>query len=63
MFNQAFANTIIGGDINLTLDTVCNVTVNHVPDGTGAYTDNVCDPTKGFDYTQQTKDNFGKINL
>jgi hypothetical protein len=23
----------------------------------------VCDPTKGFSYTQQTKDNFGKINL
>ena len=32
------------------------------PDGTGA-TPTVCDPTKGFDYTQQTKDNFGKINL
>ena len=24
---------------------------------------NVCDPTKGFDFTPQTKANFGKINL
>ena len=23
----------------------------------------VCDPTKGFNFTPQTKDNFGKINL
>jgi Carboxypeptidase regulatory-like domain/TonB-dependent Receptor Plug Domain len=63
LFNQAFANTNIGQDINLTLDTTCNVRVNHVPDGTGAFQDNVCDPTKGFSFTQQTKDNFGKINL
>ena len=53
IFNQAFANTNIGNDINLTLDTVCNVASRHVPDGTGD-TQNVCDPTKGFDYTQQT---------
>ena len=63
LFNQAFANTIVGGDINLTLDTSCRVRVNGVPDGTGALQNNVCDPTGGFDYTQQTKDNFGKINL
>jgi hypothetical protein len=61
IFNQAFANTNIVGDINLTLDTTCRVQVA-APDGTGA-TPTVCDPTKGFDYTQQTKDNFGKINL
>jgi hypothetical protein len=61
VFNQAFANTNIGGDINLTLDTVCNVSAN-TPDGRGN-TPLVCDPTKGFSYTQQTKDNFGKINL
>jgi len=63
LFNQAFANTNIVNDINLTLDTVCNVTVNGVPNGTGATNDNVCDPSKGFAFTQQTKDNFGKINL
>jgi len=61
VFNMAYANTNIGGDINLTLDTVCNVSAN-TPDGRGN-TPLVCDPTKGFSYTQQTKDNFGKINL
>ena len=63
IFNQAFANTNIGGDINLTLDTTCKVRKNGIPNGTGVLVDNVCDPTGGFDYTPQTKDNFGKINL
>ena len=61
LFNQAFANTNIGSDINLTLDTRCNVR-GDAPDGTG-HTQNVCDPTQGFFYTPQTIDNFGKINL
>ena len=61
LFNQAFANTNIGGDINLTLDTRCNVRAL-APDGTGGM-QNVCDPTQGFSYTPQTVDNFGKINL
>ncbi len=64
LFNNAFATTTVSAsDINLTLDTVCNVTVNHVADGTGNFQDNVCDPTKGFSYTPQTKDNFSKINI
>jgi len=63
IFNQAFANTNITNDINLTLDTVCNVIVPGVPTGNGTNTTDACDPTKGFSYTQQTKDNFGKINL
>jgi Carboxypeptidase regulatory-like domain/TonB-dependent Receptor Plug Domain len=63
IFNQAFANTNIGGDINLNLATVCRVKVASVPDGAGGFATNVCDPTKGFDFTQQTKDNFGKITL
>jgi hypothetical protein len=63
LFNQAFANTIIGGDINLTLDTVCNVRRNGIPNGQGGFVDNICDPTAGYDFTPQTKDNFGKINL
>jgi hypothetical protein len=62
LFNQAFANTNIGGDVNLVLDTRCRVRVTGVPNGAGGTAD-VCDPTKGFDFTQQTKDNFGKINL
>jgi hypothetical protein len=63
IFNQAFANTNNASDINLTLETVCNVRVLGVPNGSGSATSDVCDPTKGFTYTQQTKDNFGKINL
>jgi hypothetical protein len=63
LFNQAFANTNIGNDIDLTLDTVCRVTVPSLPNGAGGTATNVCDPTGGFDYTQATKDNFGKINL
>jgi len=62
IFNQAFANPFIGNDINLTLDTVCNVIVQDVPDGAGG-TPDVCDPTRGFTYTPQTIANFGKINL
>jgi hypothetical protein len=62
IFNQAFANPFIGNDINLTLDTVCNVTVTGVPNGAGGTAD-VCDPTRGFSYTPQTISNFGKINL
>jgi hypothetical protein len=63
LFNQAFATTNIVNDINLTLDTVCRVTVPSLPNGAGGTASNVCDPTRGFDYTPQTKDNFGKINL
>jgi hypothetical protein len=62
VFNQAYANTNNSADINLTLDTTCKVIVTGVPNGAGGTAD-VCDPTKGFDFTQQTKDNFGKINL
>ena len=61
IFNQAFANTNIGNDINLTLETTCRSRVD-APNGNGG-TQNVCDPTAGFDFTKQTKDNFGKINL
>ena len=62
VFNQAFANPFIGNDINLTLDTVCNVSVPNVPNGNGG-TVTACDPTRGFTYTPQTLANFGKINL
>jgi hypothetical protein len=63
LFNQAFANTRVdASDINLTLDTTCKVRLNNVPNGAGGFT-NPCDPTQGFDFTPQTKANFGKINL
>jgi hypothetical protein len=62
LFNQAFANTNNVADINLVLETTCNVRVTGVPNGAGGTAD-VCDPTKGFTFTPQTKANFGKINL
>jgi len=63
IFNQAFANTFITNDINLTLDTVCNSIVPGVPTGNGGNTTDACDVTKGFSYTPQTLQNFGKINI
>ena len=63
LFNQAFATPNDVNDLNFTLDTVCNVTLNGVPNGVGGTRDNVCDPTRGFSFTPQTKANFGKINL
>jgi hypothetical protein len=63
LFNQSFANTNVSNDINLTLDTTCNVTVPNVPTGNGANTTNACDVTKGFSFTPQTLQNFGKINI
>jgi hypothetical protein len=63
IFNQAFATTAVNSsDINLTLDTTCNVMVPNVPNGAGGTT-TACDPTGGFSYTPQTIANFGKINL
>ena len=66
IFNQAYptvynvTNASVS-DIYLTLGTVCNRKVNGVPNGNGGTTDNVCDPTAGFSFDQNTKDNFGKI--
>jgi hypothetical protein len=62
VFNQSFA-TFDTQDIDLRLDTRCNVQRNGVPDGSGGYVDGVCDPLGGFSYTPQTLDNFGKILL
>jgi hypothetical protein len=67
IFNQAYPTQIspTGGlgasDIYLTLNTVCNRRVNGVPNGTGGTVGNICDPTGGFSFTQETRDNFGKI--
>ncbi len=63
LFNQAYASTGVDAtDINLVLDTTCNVIVPNTPNGAGGVTD-ACDPSKGFSFTPQTKANFGKINL
>jgi hypothetical protein len=63
LFNNAFASNSIGGDIDLTLDTVCNAYRDGVPNGAGGSNDHVCDPSQGFSFTDNTKSNFGKINL
>jgi outer membrane receptor protein involved in Fe transport len=62
IFNQAFPTYNIGfNDLDLTLQTVCNVTLNGVSNSAGGTVDNVCDPRGGFHFTQQSVDNFGKI--
>jgi hypothetical protein len=65
IFNQAYPRYIQGdfsnSDINVRLQTVCNVKVSNVPNGTGGTSNDVCDPTKGFSFTQDTIDNFGKV--
>ncbi len=67
VFNQAFPTVIDVGvtnpdatDIFLALETVCNRRIV-VPTGDGTNTANTCDPTGGFSYTQNTINNFGKI--
>ena len=34
-----------------------------MPNGVGGTVDNVCDPTAGFAFTQDTINNFGRINI
>ena len=46
LFNQAFATTNVGNDINLTLDTVCNVVARTACRTARGHSDNVCDPTR-----------------
>lgn len=71
--NQNAANS----DIYLTLNTTCNRTPSNqtlvladgtvtsftqtFPNGNGGTASNVCDPSKGFSFTQDTVNNFGKI--
>jgi hypothetical protein len=66
IFNQAYPtridiNTPGNSDIYLRLEANCNVKVPKVPNGTGGVATDVCDPTQGFTYTDDTKNNFGKI--
>jgi hypothetical protein len=63
IFNQAVPSASFAQDVDLTLQTTCNVRVNGVPNGAGGTADNICDPTKGYSLTQNSKDNFGKIIL
>lgn len=65
IFNQAFPRFIqgdfSGSDVNVQLNTVCNVFRNGVPNGTGGTSDNVCDPSGGFHFDDNTINNFGKV--
>ena len=72
IFNQAYptrydvANPAIS-DIYLTLNTVSldkdanGNCLSSAPNGTGGIRTGVCDPTKGYAFTQDTINNFGKI--
>jgi hypothetical protein len=62
LFNQAYPVYRVNGlnDFDLTLQTQCNVRRTGVSNSNGGTAD-LCDPTGGFTFTQNTKDNFGKI--
>lgn len=66
IFNQAYPTRVNVenanlSDIHLTLATTCNRRADGVPNGIGGTRDGVCDPTGGYSFTQDTRDNFGKI--
>jgi hypothetical protein len=62
LFNQAYAITTNPfDDIDTNLEASCNRRVTGVPNGAGGTAD-VCDPTGGFTFTQNTLNNFGKVN-
>ena len=64
VFNRAFATTAVTrSDLDLTLESVCNRTVDNVPNGVGGTVNGVCDPTAGFSFSQNSINNFGKINI
>jgi hypothetical protein len=64
MFNQAYSTQRFANDIDLTLDTRCLKRVSGVPNGLGGFAGGlVCDPAGGFEFTENTIKNFGKINL
>lgn len=65
IFNQAYPRYILGdfsnSDVNTRLNTVCNVKVDNVPNGTGGTSNGICDPTKGFHFDDDTIKNFGRV--
>ncbi|HWS89578.1 MAG TPA: carboxypeptidase regulatory-like domain-containing protein [Pyrinomonadaceae bacterium] len=73
VFNQAYPSQInvtttnpALTDIFLALDTECVpggtlTPAQALPTGDGTNVATVCDPTKGYQFTQNTRDNFGKI--
>jgi hypothetical protein len=70
LFNQAFATpNFARSDLILDINTQCNrnVPLNTIPNGSGGFAGDPgtvgCDPTGGFSITDDSKKNFGKINL
>ena len=70
LFNQAFVTPNFSrNDLILDMNTQCNrvVPLDTVPNGSGGFAGAAgtagCDPTGGFSFTDDTKKNFGKINL
>ena len=72
VFNQAYPNRYdvanpANSDIFLTLETVSldkdstGACLSSAPNGTGGIRTGVCDPSKGYRFSQNTIDNFGKI--
>jgi hypothetical protein len=66
IFNQAYPTRLsvdnpAQSDIHLTLNTTCNRRANGVPNGIGGTRDNICDPTGGYSLTEDSINNFGKI--
>ena len=62
VFNQAYPVYRVNGlnDFDLDLQTVCNVRRTGVSNSNGGTVD-VCDPTGGYKFTDNTLQNFGKI--
>ena len=50
-----------GQDLDVTLNTTCNVRLNGLPNGIGGTRNNVCDPSRGFSFTPQTLQSFGRV--
>lgn len=66
IFNQSFPRYFgidnPDNDIETRLIVQCATPlVNGVPNGSGGTSDNVCDPSGGYRFTQGTIDNFGRI--
>ena len=59
VFNQA--SPAGGQDLDVTLNTTCNVRLNGLPNGIGGTRNNVCDPSRGFSFTPQTLQSFGRV--
>jgi hypothetical protein len=63
LFNQAYPIAPAGpggSDIDIRLEANCNQRLTGVPNGAGGTVD-ICDPTGGYTFTQNTIENFGKI--